>query len=118
MTRNRFPNRGGKLQNAGYPATLVRRERFLQLLWIILLGNKENLAMFPMSDVKIKSIEEKNGAINLIQRIAIEFHQINYGDSFDDALVRKHMVRNTVYAPDSFCTFRNVTSKNVYPFGK
>lgn len=59
--------------------------------------------MFPMSDVKIKSIEEKNGAINLIQRIAIEFHQINYGDSFDDALVRKHMVRNTVYAPDSFC---------------
>lgn len=71
-----------------------------------------------MSDVKIKSREGKNGAINLIQWIAIEFHQINDGDSFDDALVRKHMVRYTVYVPDSFCTFRNVISKNVYPFAK
>lgn len=92
MTRNRFSNRGDKLQNAGFPTTFVRREKFLQLLWIILLGSTENLAIFPMSHVKIKSMEEKNGAINLIQRIAIEFHQINYGDSFDDALVRKHMV--------------------------
>lgn len=92
MTRNRFVNRGDELYNPRFPTTFVRREKFLQPLWIILLKSKENLAIFPMSDVKIKSIEEKNGAINLIQRIAIEFHQINYGDSFDDALVRKHMV--------------------------
>lgn len=74
------------------PLHLGKTEKFLWFLKISLLENKENLAIFPVSDVKIKSIEEKNGAINLIPRIAIEFYQINYGDSFDDALVRKHMV--------------------------
>lgn len=54
------------LRNAGSLTPFVRIEKFLPLLQIILLGNKENLAIFPMSDVKIKSIEEKNGAINLI----------------------------------------------------
>ena len=49
-----------------------------------------------MSDVNIKSIAEKNGAVNLIQCTAMEFHQISHGDSFDDALVRKHMV-DTLY---------------------
>jgi hypothetical protein len=108
-----------ELSNTGTPALYSkRRETFLWLLWISSLENKENLAIFPMSDVKIKRVEEKNGAINLMQRIAIQFHQINDGDSFDDALVREHMVRCTVYVPDSFCTFRNVISKNVYPFGK
>lgn len=55
---------------------LQRRESFLWLLQISLLEKKENIAIFPLSDVKIKSIEEKNGAINLIQRIALQLHQL------------------------------------------
>lgn len=108
-----------ELSNIGTPTLyLERRETLVRLFRISSLENKENLAIFPVSDVKIKGVEEKNAAINVTQPIAIRFHQMNEGDSLHDALVREHMVRCTVYVPDSFCTFRNVISKNVYPFGK
>jgi hypothetical protein len=78
--------------------TFEKERQSLWILQISLLENKENLATFSMSLVKIKSIEEKNGAINLIQRIAIEFHQINSGDSFDDARQKTHGTIHCIYA--------------------